>query len=646
MKLTQLRISNFQSFGEEATVIGLEPMTYLLGPNGAGKTAVLQALARMFASDQTMRRVRKSDFHVPPDETSDTAPETRSLWIEAQFEFPELKNAKGKYSTIPGHFAHMRLESEDGIPRIRIRLAATLDEDAEVEETLNYVVEIDEDEDPVKEHPVHKHDRNSIQVHYLPARRDPTDHISYSANALLGRVLRAANWHAEREEIADLTKSISESLAGNAAVAGIDKHVASHWGGLHKGDYYAKPHVSFERNEIDNLLRHLTLGFTPGHDVPSVDFSRLSDGQQSLLYLSLVLSVQEIGRQVLADKLEGYDIDKLRPAVFTMIAMEEPENSLSPHYLGRVIKALTGFSKNHDAQAIVATHSPSLLRRVVPEAVRYLRLNSDRNTSVTSIVLPDKADEDAYKFVREAVQAYPELYFSRLVILGEGDSEEIVLPRLLQARGLAQDDASISVVPLGGRHVNHLWRLLHGLDIPFVTLLDLDLARHQGGWGRIRYVVGQLIKFPAIKTTLNESDLDDIPKWNADPQFLAGDHGKDWLKYLETAHVFFSAPLDLDFALIRKFPGAYGVKAGDLEKPDEETIAAVLGKSHGDASQYTEALQKLFGIYHKRFKLGSKPATHLAAMAELDDATLDADMPKPIGRLLDRVREKLAELPE
>src|SRR5450755_4602552 len=120
MKLTQLRISNFQSFGEEPTVIGLASMAYLLGPNGAGKTAVLQALARLFASDLTLRRVRKSDFHVPLEETD--PPKTRTLWIEAQFEFPELKNSKGKYATIPGHFAHMKLESADGVPRIRIRL--------------------------------------------------------------------------------------------------------------------------------------------------------------------------------------------------------------------------------------------------------------------------------------------------------------------------------------------------------------------------------------------------------------------------------------------------------------------------------------------------------------------------------------------
>ena len=38
-------------------------------------------------------------------------------------------------------------------------------------------------------------------------------------------------------------------------------------------------------------------------------------------------------------------------------------------------------------------------------------------------------DEDVYKYINQAILAHPELYFSKLVILGEGDSEEIVIPQ-------------------------------------------------------------------------------------------------------------------------------------------------------------------------------------------------------------------------
>lgn len=644
MKLTQLTLSNFQSFGTTPTVVAFEGITFLIGPNGAGKTAVLQALARLFAFDPSLRRVRQPDFHVvQPDPAS--APAPIDLWLEAQFEFPELKDGSKTQVTIPGHFAHLQLESVDGVPRVRLRLEAHLDEDGDIDEQVYYVVQVDEHGAPVRKVPASRHDRSQIQVHYLPARRDPTDHISYAANSLMGRALRAANWHAEQGQIAELTRAISDALEGNAAIESIGAQLASCWSALHKSAWYANPRVSFGRSDVDNLLRHLTIGFAPGPDGAGADFSRLSDGQKSLLYLSVVLALQGIGRKVLANDVDAFSIERLRPAVFTLIAMEEPENSLSPHYLGRVIKTLTEFSKATDAQAIVATHAPSLLKRVPPENIRYLRLNPERTTTIRAILMPDAAEE-AHKYVREAVQSFPELYFSRLVILGEGDSEEIVLPRFLEATGLGADDASICVVPLGGRHVNHFWRLLHGLGISHVTLLDLDLSRYQGGWGRLKYAIEQLLKFPTIESSLKATHLDGFPTWDdAQPPFDTKT-GKSCLSFLETAGVFFSSPLDLDFAMLQAFPKAYGIGEKDFAAPDDKTLTAVLGKSHSDAKQYTPDQQQYFDAYHSLFKLGSKPAAHLKALATLDDVALTRDIPAVFARLFDQVRKKLAELPE
>ena len=122
MKLTQLRLSNFQCFREEPTAISLEPMTFLLGPNGAGKTAVLQALHQL-GFDRSMRNVRATDFHVGTGADEDDG--TSTLWIEAHFEFPELKQ-KGTYAAIPAYFAHMQLASAVGVPEMRIRLHAEL----------------------------------------------------------------------------------------------------------------------------------------------------------------------------------------------------------------------------------------------------------------------------------------------------------------------------------------------------------------------------------------------------------------------------------------------------------------------------------------------------------------------------------------
>lgn len=638
MKLQCIRLSNFQCFGSEPTALSFEDLTFLIGPNGSGKTAVTQALCRLFSFDPALKRIRKPDFHVPHNEVE--VPDVRSLWIEADFLFPELLDDAREHLAIPPHFAHMRLDESGDIPRVRFRLDATMGLDGDIEDTLRYVFDLNEDGTPMNMAPVPRIERNNIQVHYLPARRDPADHIAFSANALLGRLLRAVNWDVERATIKNLTDQISGSLAGNASVGSLSTMLTSAWQKLHKGSYFADPSITFVANEIEALLRHLSISFSPGHDEQLVDFSRLSDGQKSMLYLSLVLSSQAIGRSVLNGEDSTFDPNKLKPAVFTLVAVEEPENSLSPHYLGRIVSALRDLVGKEDAQALIATHAPSMLRRVDPESIRYLRLTEERQTQITRIKMPPATDE-AHKFVREAVQSFPELYFSRLVVLGEGDSEEIVLPRLLKAKGAPIDESAISVVPLGGRHINHFWRLLNALNIPFITLLDLDLARHQGGWGRMKYVNDQLGKFDLGKQL--PSDFN-IPKWNSDEYKLL--EYQHYFEELETRGVFFSAPMDLDFAMLKSFPTAYELEEDNLTPPDDSKIKAVLGDSNHGAEQYTENEAKLFITYHKCFKLSSKPSAHLNALSKLTDKELLAGMPLSLSRLVDAVIAKLSELPE
>ena len=638
MKLQSIRLCNFQSFGNEPTVITFEDVTYLIGPNGSGKTAVLQALCRLFAFDPSLRRIKRPDFHVPADE--DLVPEERSLWLEADFEFPELLEDQDN-STVAPHFAHMRLDTAEGIPRVRYRLSATMGIDGDIEENLVYVLDVDKDANPLSTAVVTRAHRNTIQMHYLPARRDPADHITYGANALLGRLLRAVNWEDDRERIKGLTDEISECLSGNQSVSAFSESLNAMWKRLHKGTFFTDPKLTFVTSEIESLLRHMSVSFSPGHDENLVDFSRLSDGQKSMLYLSLVLSSHAIGRAVLTGKDVSFDADKLKPPSFTLIAVEEPENSLSPHYLGRIVNALNSSIGGADSQAIIATHAPSMLRRVDPENIRYLRLAASRATKVTCIALPDKEDE-AHKFVREAVQAFPEVYFSRLVVLGEGDSEEIVLPRILQAKGAPVDESAVTIAPLGGRHVNHFWRLLAALETPYVTLLDLDVARHQGGWGRIRNVNNQLAKFSPEKILPDDWK---IVKWDEEPP-IRTHHTFEKVSLfleLEKRNVFFSEPMDLDFAMISAYPDAYSV---EQSAPDETTLKAVLGKSHHNPAQYTAAEQLLFGTYHSKFKLGSKPAAHISALAKLTDEELLKSLPSSLDRLADAIIAALEDIPE
>ncbi len=636
MKLSNIRLSNFISFGEAPTDLSFEDITFLIGSNGSGKTAVLQALCRMFSFNPALRRIKKTDFHIPQDE--DEIPEERLLWIEADFFFDELSNNEDS-TTVPPHFSHMRLDEGEETPRVRFRLEASMGLDSDIEESFVYVLDLDEHGAPANTAKVPRSERNNIQVHYLPAKRDPSEHITFSTNALLGRLLRAANWDTERGTIKTHTDQISECLSNNPSVDALSTSIQNSWEIFHKGEYFNDPKITFASSEIESLLRHLSVSFSPGHEEPFVDFLRLSDGQKSMLYLSLVLSSQAIGRAVLGGD-DSFDIDKLHPPVFTLIAIEEPENSLSPCYLGRIVNALKEVTSNADAQAVIATHAPSILHRIEPVKIRYLRLNSERTTDIAQIILPEETDE-AHKFVIQAVKAFPEIYFSRLVILGEGDSEEIVIPRLLEAKGIPADEAAISVAPLGGRHVNHFWRLLESLNIPYVTLLDLDVGRYQGGWGRIKYVNDQFkLHNPAKKLPKDFG----IPRWDSEE-----DHVREYENYfekLEKQCVFFSCPLDLDFAMIYSFSDAYEIEDDDRTNPKPSDIKSVLGKKRGDTSQYEDEELELFCSYHKLFKLGSKPAAHINALANLTNEQLLADMPQSLDKMIEAVIDMLSEFTE
>ncbi|WP_107993438.1 ATP-dependent nuclease [Neisseria elongata] len=632
MKLHSIKITNFQSFGEEPTEFTLEEITYLIGPNGSGKTAVLQALCRLFAFDSSLRRVKRTDFHIPQNESS--PPDQRTLSIEADFIFPETAYDDDN-STVAPFFNHMRLDGLTGLPRVRFRLTATMDFIGEIEEKFEYVLT----QDGKITQSVSRADRSLIQLHYLPAQRNPSDHIAYNTNALLGRLLRAVNWENESESVRTLTEQINSCLENNTSVQAISDALKKTWEIVHKGSYFKEPKISFAHSEIENILRHMSVSFTPGHDEEIVDFSRLSDGQKSMLYLSLVLTSQSIYHSVRNSEDNSFDIEKLRPPIFTLIALEEPENSLSPHYLGRVIEALKQTTQHNDAQAIIATHAPAMLRRVSPEHIRYLRLNGLRTTMIRMICLPDKSD-DAHKFVREAIQAFPEIYFSRLVVLGEGDSEEIVLPRILSAKGIPVDSSAITIAPLGGRHVNHFWRLLSQLEIPYITLLDLDMARFGGGWGRIKYANDQLKKFEPEKIL---PDNYVIPEWNSSEYFIL--KYEHYLDELEKKDIFYSRPMDLDFSMLKAFPNKFKVENNDT-LPSQSLVESVLGGSHHNPEQYTEEERKLFSSYHKLFKLGSKPVNHIQALANLTDEELLNSMPESLSRLAVAVKTKLLGIPE
>ena len=216
---------------------------------------------------------------------------------------------------------------------------------------------------------------------------------------------------------------------------------------------YSNPKINFNSSNLETILKRVDVTFSPTETSRGYRVEELGDGLRSLFYLSLVNTFLEIEEEILKSIKDGEGaIFTLIPPVLTIVAGEEPENHISPHLLGRVVENLNLISIKENSQTILTSHSPSIVKRIEPENIRYFRIcKKNECTKVKSIILPDKKKKaEQFKFVKEAVLAYPELYFANLVVLGEGDSEEIIIKKMIELKEESVDSSEISIVTKSG----------------------------------------------------------------------------------------------------------------------------------------------------------------------------------------------------
>lgn len=655
MRLSSLTISGFQCFGEKPTEIKIDDLTAIVGANGSGKSAMLQSLCRLFGTTTHLRSLRRSDFHISAKNQDS---ESLNLIIEARIELPELQDATTKSRAVPECFNQMSVSSLGTPPFCRIRLegkwSKSNTDEGDIEEELYWITSESTDIKDADKKPMKAFERARIHTVYVPAVREPQKQIKNGAGTILGKMLRAAVWSdGLPKTLEDASKTILDVFRAEKGISGIEKELTNIWSQLQDSKSLATVQLQPFQTRISDLLSQIQILF--GDSENSVDSDLLSEGQRSLFYFALLVAAFKIENASLQDGANaGFDPGKFSPPTLTLFAVEEPENHLSPHYLRRICDSFTGLAKTKTVQVLVTSHSSSILSRIEPTSVRHFRsLSNGTGPVVTSITLPTDKDTEI-KFVKEAVRAYPELYFAKLVVLCEGDSEEIVLPKIAEAEGIPLDSSFVAIVPLAGRFVNHFWRLLSQLGIPYLTLLDLDNERYGGGWGRVKYALRQLeqIGVPRdqlytvynaqVPHVMSEAEVDAMHNWHVCPV----DNGnlRAFIERLESLGVYFSAPLDLDFSMLSCFLEEYksvAERGPQLGKTPEAALArleaarlATLKENNSGGLTYTQPERQLFIWYSYLFISKSKPVSHLLALANLSSEDLTKKAPASLKNLI------------
>lgn len=653
MRITALTISGFRSFGPEPESIHFDgKLNCFIGLNSAGKTAALLAFQKIFGN-RNDRLIYQEDFHIPHGEVP-PGEQSKKLWLEAVVGF-ELQEP-----AIADFFGDMIVQEPGKPPYMRVRMEASwtpsnsLEGEIETHHSI-IMVPVGAAEDPLSKRDFPKFMHQLFQVVYVPALRKTADQLRYASGSILHRLLETVSYTEEfKDNFKATTNELNQLFHSIPSFQSIQSSLQSLWSSFHKDIRYQEAAMNFGSGDLDEILRKLEVNFSPGpghHRRFGVN--DLGDGYRSLFYLSLVCTLLEIEDGMPREMEIG---GKFRP-LLTILAIEEPENHIAPQLLGRVINIMGEVSAKANTEVFFTSHTPAIIKRIDPESIYHFRISNEATTIVTRILLPQKED-DAYKYVKEAVQNYPEIYFAKLVIIGEGDSEELVFNHLMKVMNTDFDENIISFAPLGHRFVNHIWKLLTALKIPHITLLDLDLGRHGGGWGRIKYALKELIaigKDPnellninGVQFTLN--DLESMDDWdNADSEAM-----NIWLMALRESNVFYSDPLDLDFMMLEAYedfysaPTSYPANGGpripDITTDPEKYLAYVNGavgatlKDEKATGELYAPEQRILMIWYKyHFLNRGKPVTHLQVLSHMDDTTIKNDLPPVFARIFSKI---------
>ncbi|MEG0874236.1 MAG: AAA family ATPase [Clostridiales bacterium] len=677
VRLSKIKLLNYRCFGPKEQVIMIDDLSVFIGNNSTGKTAALSGLNGIFSENSSDRILQRSDFHLPKDMTPESM-EKQSMYIEAVFEFDELKTKEqGVQDSVPQFFQHLVVDEPQGVPYLRIRLEATWEKSStiigSIDSRISYIT-CPESADLQEENCItaQRRDLDRIRVIYVPAARDPSRQLKNASGTMMYQIMSSINWsETTKEGVKTKIQELNTQFEKESGVAMFGSSITTQWKKYDSDDRYSNAMLRFNSTDIETSIRKMEVVFLPTVTGKEYSIDQMGDGLRSLFYISLVDSILDVENQMKREIENDSQCASFnrKPPILTIVALEEPENHIAPHLLGKLMGNLQNISQKCNAQTIITSHSPAIVRRVEPEKLRYFRLSTDDNaTQVHSITLPDKEKvKDQYKYLKEAVRAYPELYFAKLVILGEGNSEEIILPKFFEAAKINVDVSGISIVPLGGRHVNHFWRLFNDLQIPYITLLDLDRERNGGGWGRIKYVIDQLsengVRREELLHTNNEIMTDEEFEKMSELDNSEIETMQKWLDQLEDYNVFFSAPLDIDFLMLESLGDKYKaslsdkegpiinvenpkqqiliskIEASDLIYPEyEERTKKAIGlalKEHGGSGKtYNPEQQKLMIWYNYFFLNRGKPSTHIAALATINSEILKNSMPSVLKRLI------------
>jgi putative ATP-dependent endonuclease of OLD family len=299
----------------------------------------------------------------------------------------------------------------------------------------------------------------SIPFYYIEAQRDVVEDMKLRTS-FLGKMLSEVpksydekDIEALEEMIADLNEeavSKSEILSIiQKALSGVDTAID------HKD---SSINISPFAKKIRDLNKNISIQYGENEETFTMDYHGMGTRSWSSLLTFKAFLNQSVKYSSTAEN-----------PYFPVIAIEEPEAHLHPN----AQKKLYNQIKDIPGQKIISTHSPYIAACAELNEIRNLYKGADI-VEYGSLDLEEILPEEQRKIKQKVINTKGEIFFSKALVLFEGETEEQALPILAEKHfGCPASELGIDFVGVGGAGSYYPFiKFANDLNIPWFIFSD------------------------------------------------------------------------------------------------------------------------------------------------------------------------------
>jgi len=452
-----VRISGFR--GLKNIEVGLEKTTILTGMNNTGKTSFLKALQlalgnRQFISQDdffiqgsTINEKIIIDLLIVPTDDNGIRNEDFSENWEVLFTTDRIRSDGAGHSFIP------------------LRTIIIFDSEKNSFKTQQYILqnwsEFQQDETHWFELDNGKKSGfnfDEMPFFYMDAQRDILEDTKLR-NSYLGKMLSKIEYSADDiKDIEEQIELLNEKAVSSSEILSTIKT------SLKELDTAMDTHSEgIEITPFTKKIRDLSKGLTIYYSDQKEPFSMEYHGMGTRSWSSLLTLKAFIA-------LLSVNADKEQSVFFPVLAIEEPEAHLHPNAQKKLygqIEAIVG-------QKIISTHSPYIAATAELSQIRSFY--KGETVTCGQIDTATLTSEEIRKINRQVIKTRGEIFFSRVIVFAEGETEEQALPIFAQNFfGKSCIEMGIDFVGVGSysRYLPFL-RFAESLNIPWIIFSDAE----------------------------------------------------------------------------------------------------------------------------------------------------------------------------